>query len=151
MKIIQNVIDEAQSKEFDKLDFLIKFESAIHIVGGCRLHAIYLLREARAGYDPLYEPWEANPNEVLNELYWTESLPNIDGKVFSGINLVRTKAIGYDLSGCYFNASNLTRSEFRNCNLESSNFLHAKLGGVLFDHCNLSKVWGNIDEATIRP
>ena len=95
-------------------------------MGGCRAHAILMLRECGAGHDPFgAEPWLTPPEEVAERLaLHYEALPDLTYADLSNV----------DLSWADLRGQDLRFANFYKANLDDADLSDAKLGGVIMAH-----------------
>ena len=93
------------------------------LLGGNRLHAILLLRQAGAGHDPVSDSqgwidYLPGPYQVLKRIAEIDNLPELRGQDFSKCNLSFLELQGEDLRDCDFTRAYWYGARIKNCNLE---------------------------------
>ena len=119
------------------LDYLEGVDEWINKVGGNRLHAILMLRQAGAGHNPLkMGEWPTRPQEVLENLKMIKELPPLTNQDFSFSNLIGISLKKLDLSGSSFKNALMMETKLININFSYCDFRYARLGISIVTDCN---------------
>ena len=95
-------------------------------IGGNRLHAIRLLRDAGANHNPFNAlSWELPPSKVFAKLAAVETLPDLSSYDFSDCWLPDLIATGECLAYSSFVSSTLTNANLENADLTECDFSNA--------------------------
>ena len=122
--------------------------------GGNKAHAILLLREAGAGYDPFDgSNWLCKPSEVFETLKGIEELPLLVGADLSDVNLSHANLrysdkVGASMEGANLRGANLTYSDLTGANLRGADLEDACLDNTDLDKADLTGA--NLMCATFR-
>ena len=104
-------------------------EAWAKLMGGNRVHAILILRQAGAPHDPFGEDeWAVPPRKVFEAAERVEKLPDLMGADLSGVDL--------------------TGADLRRADLRGANLCHASLGEADLREANLSRT--DLSDAVLR-
>lgn len=119
-------------------DYLAGAQAWAQLMGGNILHAVILLREAGAGYDPFgINPWDSSVAAVWDNLSWVEELPDLRNRTFDSIEISECDLRSADLEGCSFRGTLGPGVIFRHANLKNCVFVQGTFDGATFAHADI--------------
>ena len=103
------------------------------LIGGNRVHAILILRNADAPHDPFSdEEWTLPPGVIFTAAAMAETLPDLRGTDFSN-----TKLFEIDLAGADLREASFRRTFMYEINLKGANLARADLSGADLRYSNM--------------
>lgn len=139
--------------------YLLGADAWARSMGATRAHAILLLRQAGAGFNPFSAlPWETAVEEVAMTLRTIEELPSLVGANLRRADLRGADLSGWDLHGADLSGANLERANLSETNLSEAclfyaNLLHAVLKDTHLEGADLRYAqakWSSFGQAHTR-
>ena len=115
-------------------DYLRGADAWASAVGGNRAHAILLLRNAGAAFDPFSGArWPTPPARVFARVAKLETLPDLVGADLEHVDLHEADLRGADLSRAYLEHVDLHEADLRGADLSRAYLKHANLRTAKLD------------------